>query len=285
MGSFGERLRHERELRGITLPELADATKIGLRYLRALESDRFDQLPGGIFNRGFVRAIARYMKLDDRHWMAEYLRAANEKPEVVAHYAAPLPSSRPAHAARTGLWSFLALVAVFGVAAYLIHEVRAQRAAEASPRPARAPAVPAAASSEEPHASQPEATPTNPPQPVSLTSPTNSPVGNGALPAANRSSSETVLPSTPVTADLRLQIDVLDEAWVNVAVDGEQSYRGVMKPGETRNFRASDRIELITGNASAVVLTLNSETLAPLGNPGERKKIVLTAKDLRPAAP
>ncbi len=284
MGSFGERLRHERELRGITLPELSEATKIGPRYLRALESDRFDQLPGGIFNRGFVRAIARYMKLDERHWMAEYLRAAHEEPEMVAHYAAPLPSSRPAHAARTGLWSFLALVAVFGVAAYLIHEVRAQRAAEASARPARTPAVPAAAS-QEPHASQPEAAPTNPPQPVSLPSLTNSPVGNGALPAANSSSSETVLPSTPATADLRLQIDVLEEAWVSVAVDGEPSYRGVIKPGETRNFQASDRIELITGNASAVVLTLNSETLAPLGNPGERKKIVLTAKDLRPAEP
>lgn len=281
MGSFGERLRHERELRGITLPEIAEATKIGFRYLRALESDRFDQLPGGIFNRGFVRAIARYMKLDERHWMAEYLRAANEEPEMVARYVVSPPASHPVRGGRAGLWSFLALVAVFGVTAYLIHEVRAQRAAEASPRPPRASAIPAAGTPEQPLASRPEVVPANPPQPVPLTSAANAPTDRAAPETSGGSPAE----DTPATSDLRLQIDVLDEAWVSVAVDGEQSYRGVMKPGETRNFQASGRIELITGNASAVVLTLNSETLAPLGNPGERKRIVLTAKDLRPAAP
>ena len=52
MGSFGQRLQREREMRSITLEEIALSTKIGTRSLRALEEEDFDRLPGGIFNKG-----------------------------------------------------------------------------------------------------------------------------------------------------------------------------------------------------------------------------------------
>ena len=61
MPSFGERLKRERELRGIKLPEIAEATKISVRFLEALETDRFDLLPGGIFRRSFVKAYADHV--------------------------------------------------------------------------------------------------------------------------------------------------------------------------------------------------------------------------------
>ena len=56
VGSFGERLRREREMRGVSLDDIAEASKIGTRLLRALEEEHFELLPGGIFNKGFVRA-------------------------------------------------------------------------------------------------------------------------------------------------------------------------------------------------------------------------------------
>ena len=59
--SFGEKLRREREKRSITLDQISESTKIGTRMLQALEDDRFSQLPGGIFNKGFVRAYARHL--------------------------------------------------------------------------------------------------------------------------------------------------------------------------------------------------------------------------------
>ena len=59
MPSFGEKLKLEREKRKITLDQISASTKIGTRMLQALEEDRFTQLPGGIFNKGFVRAYAR----------------------------------------------------------------------------------------------------------------------------------------------------------------------------------------------------------------------------------
>jgi len=252
MASFGENLRREREVRGITLAQLAEATKISLRYLTALEQDQFDQLPGGVFNRGFVRAVARYLGLDEREWVGAFARAAHEEPDILARYAPtrPTPTSRRQRATSFGL-----LLMLFGAALFAVHSVRTRRAAEvlpALPSPGRTtPATQPAAVS---------------PAPVS---------------EARRESSPLPPPTPRPATELHLQVFSIEEAWVSVSGDGRPFYEGLMKPGETRVFRASGQIDLRTGNASALVLTLNGETLAPLGNPGEVKSISLTNKDLR----
>lgn len=76
MASFGDRLKKEREQRGITLDDISLTTKIGTRLLRALEEEKFEQLPGGIFNKGFVRAYARHVGLDEEQAVADYMTAA-----------------------------------------------------------------------------------------------------------------------------------------------------------------------------------------------------------------
>ncbi len=81
MADFGENLRREREMRGITLQEISDTTKINVRFLEALETEDFPKLPGGIFTRSFVRAYANYLGLDQEQIMAEYLLAAPHKGE------------------------------------------------------------------------------------------------------------------------------------------------------------------------------------------------------------
>lgn len=71
-GTFGERLKRERELREVTLEEITSATRIGPRFLEALENEEWEKLPGGVFNRGFVRSIARYLGLDEEVLLGEY---------------------------------------------------------------------------------------------------------------------------------------------------------------------------------------------------------------------
>jgi cytoskeleton protein RodZ len=78
--SFGEKLKKEREKRKITLEEISSSTKIGTRMLQALEEDKFNQLPGGIFNKGFVRAYARSIGIDEDQTVAEYLQASGDAP-------------------------------------------------------------------------------------------------------------------------------------------------------------------------------------------------------------
>ncbi len=73
MSSFGEDLKRERELRKISLREIAEATKINARYLDALENNDFKRLPGGVFNKGFVRAFAQHIGVDEEVMVNAYL--------------------------------------------------------------------------------------------------------------------------------------------------------------------------------------------------------------------
>jgi cytoskeletal protein RodZ len=79
MSSFGETLRRERELRGVSLREIADATKISVRFLQALEKDRLDVLPGGVFRRAFVKQYARHLGLDSERLVAEFVYAHGDQ--------------------------------------------------------------------------------------------------------------------------------------------------------------------------------------------------------------
>jgi cytoskeletal protein RodZ len=78
LGAFGEKLRKQREQQGISLDAISDTTKISTRMLRALEEEHFDQLPGGVFNKGFVRAYARQVGLNDEEAVADYLAALRQ---------------------------------------------------------------------------------------------------------------------------------------------------------------------------------------------------------------
>src|SRR4051794_38741573 len=74
-GSFGSWLRQQREIRNINLREISENTKIGMRYLEALEEDRFEVLPAPIFAKGFLREYAKYVGLDPDEVVNFYLTA------------------------------------------------------------------------------------------------------------------------------------------------------------------------------------------------------------------
>jgi len=75
MSKFGEELRRERESRGIALAAITDETKISSRHLAALESEKFDDLPGGVINKGIVRGYARVVGLDSEAWVDRFMSA------------------------------------------------------------------------------------------------------------------------------------------------------------------------------------------------------------------
>jgi hypothetical protein len=96
--SLGARLKRERERRKITLDEISLSTKIGTRFLIAIEEEHFDQLPGGIFNKGFVKAYARSVGVDEAEAVAEYELASGAslpeaQPEGVHPLAVPIAAT------------------------------------------------------------------------------------------------------------------------------------------------------------------------------------------------
>lgn len=80
--SLGEKLRQAREERDITISEVAEQTRISALYLEAIENDDYRTLPGGIFNKGFVKSFAKYVGVDEHEALQDYTRLiSSQKPE------------------------------------------------------------------------------------------------------------------------------------------------------------------------------------------------------------
>lgn len=127
--SFGEELKRERELRQISLREISEATKISLRHLKALERNEFDGLPGGVFNRGFVRAYAQFIGVDPETMVNAYLLQERSQGDEGEQGDSPLRRGRATDATggsqrakpdrgrllRWGLWILIILAVAAGI--------------------------------------------------------------------------------------------------------------------------------------------------------------------------
>ncbi|HYP50421.1 MAG TPA: helix-turn-helix domain-containing protein [Pyrinomonadaceae bacterium] len=72
-------MREAREAHGYTLREVADNTRISVRHLEAIEADDYRPLPGGVFNKGFIKAFARYVGVDENEALSDYMRQVNQQ--------------------------------------------------------------------------------------------------------------------------------------------------------------------------------------------------------------
>lgn len=86
--SLGQFLQRERNARGITLREISDTTKIGVRYLEALEEDDLEVLPPRAFVVGFIRAYSSCLKIDPEEALLRYERV-HSRPEAASSNESP----------------------------------------------------------------------------------------------------------------------------------------------------------------------------------------------------
>jgi cytoskeleton protein RodZ len=78
VGEFGNKFRKEREKKGISLEDVSNVTKISCRMLQAIEDEQFERLPGGVFNKGFIRAYAKHLGLNDEEAVSGYLECLHQ---------------------------------------------------------------------------------------------------------------------------------------------------------------------------------------------------------------
>ena len=304
MPAFGENLRREREMRGVSLEEISSATKISLRFLEAIEREDFSKLPGGIFSRSFIRSYARYLGLDEERVVAEYQLAAQPQVDFDLHRMPSGTFSSARRSARTPL--IATLVAVVLLAGGYVLFRYSPRASEVpappppapvlTPKPAAPPTVPVPTTPGEATAAPNvnpapgEVTPIAPPSTVTAPGITPNPQGGpaaGPNPAAPSSPQTGNPPGTKFAADndLVLQVAATDRAWVAVDADGKTVLQRVLNPDEVQTLKAHKAFDVTTGNAQGIILTLNGETLKPLGRRGEVKSVHLTREDLKNSAP
>lgn len=251
-GNFGERLKRERELREVSPSEITSATRISGRFLEALENEDWGKLPGGIFNRGFVRAIARYLGLDEEGLLAEYdLAHGEQKIEIPAPYENAIPRP-PKWIPIIGILVFLGILAGLVYAGrYGWRRYSTYRAAKQSSTSILVSRPPSPSGAPKPLAEDPLSTSSGSP--------------GSAVPALDLSV------STPVATRVR------------IVADGKSLLDTELPAGETRHFFASQQFEVSAGDSSAVLLELNGQAMPPLGAPGASGTIVLSQKNLRQA--
>jgi len=295
MGAFGERLQREREMRGITLEEISESTKITSRCLRALEEEEFDKLPGGVFNKGFVRAYAAYLGLDEDKAVADFVAASGgEKeqplPDPPVPRAVVLGQRAEEHANWRAVSLLALLLAVAVVAAWKVGPLAYHGVFEAveTHRSTRPAPVPAAASDEAPASSPAAASITAPPAPAPA--PKKAVVKARAVTVA---ASSPAIPSSPApqavapakppapAATFLVEVHAVQDAWVQIVADGRLLSEGVLVAPAEKRVQAAKEVVIKTGNAAGVEVSFNGQPLPPLGDVNQVATLTLNAGGVR----
>jgi cytoskeleton protein RodZ len=275
MESFGEALRKAREASGRSLEDLSRTTRIQPRYLEALETETWGELPGGLIGRGFVRSLARELGLSAGELLERYSKARGEEAPEMGRV---LPDSRLKVELRsqrkgTRVAVFASLAVVLGLVGWVlwfawqgtVPEVRTEVPTASEPAPAdptglESPPPSAAAPAGEPPAAS-EQLPAGP--------------APGASPAALPAPEAPALTETGVARKQRLELQAVDKAWVRVVTDGRESKTQMLSPGERALYAAQEKFELRLGNAGGVRLSYNGEELKVPGRLGQVVTVTL----------
>jgi len=288
VASLGAQLKQAREQRGVGLDEIAQTTKIGTRFLRALEADHYDQLPGGIFNKGFIRAYARAVGLDEEKAIAEYL-AATEPIPVKSENTSPIETRRVELRAEAesqgsgelpwGVFALVLVLAALGLAGWGYYSRESHQASKlpVSPVAASTPSVssgsalsPGAGNAASPAPSAPQPTTTsavNKPQPAAETKPKN--------PAAEPSE-----PAASSTHYFSVRVNVREDSWLSISADGKPVLQGNFLAPAQKSVKATRQVVVQTGNAGGTDFEFNGRAVPSQGEPGEVKKLIFGADGL-----
>jgi cytoskeleton protein RodZ len=227
--SFGEQLKAAREAQGITLREVAEQTRIALRYLEAIEANDFKVLPGGVFNRSFIKTYAKYIGFDETEAIRLYQEASHAPtPEEETQLSLPRHKVYTDDSVQRSPLTNLLLVGgvllllAAGMYGFLRWYQQPSPTVAAKPTPTPTPvAVPTPAAV--------AATP------APSGSPSGSPVASGSPDATPFTSAPP--PTPPPSGSFAIQIRAKDKAvQVAAGLDGNKLETIVLKPGESRDL-------------------------------------------------
>lgn len=282
MESIASVLKSQRERRKLSLSQVAADTRISLRHLESIEEGRFEDLPGGMYNRAFLRAYCERLELDQSELLERY------ESEVLPRSEKP---SRPKPAIGTGaswripplaVWSLMLAVSATGIflARQSIYEIFSPYfSRSAAPTVTYAPppaSAPTAASAGEPALA---------PSPDSTLSPASAPAAASAgepdsalSPALADLSAEA--PGGAQADGIRLEVEGKESCWISIERDGVPALEKILEPGEIQAVSATEKIRIVVGNAGGVLLRINGKRAKPLGRPGEVVRLLIDRDSL-----
>jgi len=301
MASIGETLRRERVRRNLELDQVSKELKISAKFLEAIEQEKFDLLPAGVFAKSFARQYARLLGLDEEEAVNEVQRAL-APPPVVPQFAAGAPERKAppmpefyvpkvdawqrVRDRREFSWSsplpalMLVVVAMLGCSLIYGWWQRSRHPLTT--------AYASASQSRSPAPVTPKVDPAPPPA-----SPT--PSAEAAAVAAERPGRPAPAPGDPdqtlVLAavgsggPVKVELTAAEPVWVLARADGKYSFSGTLEANETRTVEASANVMLRLGNAGAVTITLNGKPIGEIGPKGQVRTVQLTSGGFQIVAP
>lgn len=246
MASLSEELRRERELRGISLKQIAEETKIGVRFLEALEENRIDLIPGEFYRRSYLRAYARYLGLDEERALNAYDFAH----QTASENGDGIEESKAGSGAPWLKW-VLGTVVLLGLSASMLLKPEPSVSSESPPTAAVEPLVPARPAPE--RRALTDEVPVIPDLPLA---------------------------ETDATGGLRFVLSVDESCWLEIQADGEIVTSGLKDGGFRQEVTASREVKLWLGNAGGVSVWLNGRPARALGRAGQvRKDLSITPEN------
>lgn len=284
MASLGQKLKDERLRQGKQLRPIADDLRIGSRYLEAIEAEDWGQLPGGFFNRSFIRQYAQALGFDPAKIEEEFASIVKPEPAVDLDQIAAahdprarreaeqkLISVEPLRGASSGFFdsrtglavaALVVLVAGGGALSLFVdrwntpQEVRKQSNADVP-----APVVPAPAA-------------------AMNTTPSATPAATES--AAGTAAGAKVVPtvSTDTDGNLMLNIEATEKTWIEVTADGKRIFMGVLEPGDKKLISTLQRAKMIVGNAGGIAVSKGGRDIGPIGPRGQVRTVNITPESV-----
>lgn len=283
MTTVGETLRRERLKRQLELEEISRELKISARMLEAIEEEKFDRLPGGVFSKSFIRQYARILGLDEDEIAGQAQRMMEPSTPALPSLQAPAPpvEAPPIHVPRVEAWEnygekrtwgswmpaagmvIVAMLACSGVYGWW------QRSKRVAPAPEPLPAVTQSAPAVEP----PTTVPQSQPEPAVEPPPAAAPAAETPAPAPTATVAQQ---SSNPDAAVRVALTAEEPVWISARADGKYLFSGTLEPNQTRTVEANDTLLIRLGNAGGLTVTLNGKPVGTLGSKGQPRTVQFT---------
>jgi cytoskeletal protein RodZ len=230
--TIGGTLAKARREAGLTVTQVADRTRIRETVINAIERDDYTLCGGNFYTRGHIRSIARVSGLDPEPLIGEYDEAHGGSPQAIPARQAFEPETPVRFRERRAPnWSAAMVVALVLVAIYGIVRV---------------------AVGHDEHHAKPAAAPAS------------------AKPATRPSQSAAAAPAP--RKDVTVRVKARRASWLNVRdAKGRQLFSGIIRAGQTEQWKSKKRIRLLIGNGGGVRVTVNGKDM---GSPGETGQVI-----------
>jgi len=258
--SFGEQLRAARESRGVTLRQISDHTRIPMRYLEAIENNDYRPLPGGIFNRSFIKKYANYIDFDEVDALEGYSRTSREQgnsdevntsPRISNVYTDTSSNRSPF----VTLLMMAGILAILSLGVYAALHWYQRRGTDSGITPPIEQQKPGKTASDE--------------------------VGASTTPK----SAATLATTVPASGEFKIQVKAVGlPVWVEFSPDDAKPTDAILQPGDARQFSPTQKLglKLAKINTNALQVSVNGRTAKlpyDTTGKGNSAEIVITRDD------